>query len=115
MSKNCIFCKIVMGEILSRKVYENESVLAFKDMNPQAPVHIIVIPKKHISGLIAVSRKDVEILGYVQLAVVEIAKKIPEMENGFRLVNNCGTDGGQMIFHIHYHLLGGRAFTWPPG
>jgi histidine triad (HIT) family protein len=115
MSKNCIFCKIASGEILSHKVYDDEGIFAFKDINPQAPVHIIIIPKKHISGLDVVSVEDEQILGHIQVVVSKIAKQFPEMKNGFRLINNCGIDGGQTVFHIHYHLIGGRSFGWPPG
>lgn len=111
----CLFCRIAKGNIPSHKVYEDECVFAFKDINPQAPVHIVVIPKKHISGLDAVSNDDEGLLGHIQYVIVKIVKQFPEMKNGFRVINNCGYDGGQTIFHIHYHLLGGRVFGWPPG
>ncbi|MDR3275317.1 MAG: histidine triad nucleotide-binding protein [Endomicrobium sp.] len=115
MSDNCIFCKISKGEISSDKVYEDDKVFAFGDINPQSPVHIIIIPKKHISGLNAISEEDEIILGHIQIVASKIAKQFPEMDYGFRIVNNCGSDGGQTVFHIHYHLLGGRVFKWPPG
>jgi histidine triad (HIT) family protein len=115
MSENCIFCKIAKGEISSHKIYEDEVVFAFKDINPKAPVHIIIIPKRHIVSLGAVSCKEEQILGHIQIVASKISKQFKEMRNGFRLVNNCGVNGGQTVFHIHYHLLGGRAFGWPPG
>jgi len=115
MADNCLFCKISKGEIPSSKVYEDDKVFAFKDINPQAPQHIVIIPKKHISGLDNVSEEDKEILGHIQFAASKIAKSLPEFKNGFRVINNCGPDGGQTVFHIHYHLLGGRTFGWPPG
>jgi histidine triad (HIT) family protein len=115
MLQECIFCKIAKGEIPSNKVYEDDFVFAFRDINPQAPFHIVIIPKKHISGLNDISEDDISILGKLQLCVSKIAKQFNDMRNGFRLVNNCGHDGGQTVFHIHYHLLAGRVFGWPPG
>ena len=115
MSGNCLFCRIIRGEIISHKIYEDNKVLAFRDINPQAPIHIVVIPKKHISGLNVVLKQDERILGYIQVVISKISKQFPRMKNGFRVINNCGVDGGQTIFHIHYHLLGGRIFNWPPG
>ena len=115
MSDNCLFCKIAKGEIPSQKVYEDEKVFAFRDISPQAPLHVIIIPKKHISALSVVSASDDNILGHVQSAAAEIAKQFQETKNGFRVVNNCGADAGQTVFHIHYHLLAGRTFGWPPG
>jgi histidine triad (HIT) family protein len=115
MSDNCVFCKIATGDISSCKVYEDEEVLAFKDVSPQAPVHIIIIPKKHISKLNDVSNEDEKMLGHIQIVALKIANHFPEMKNGFRIVSNCGIDGGQIVLHIHYHLLGGRSFGWPPG
>ncbi|MCL1972850.1 MAG: histidine triad nucleotide-binding protein [Endomicrobia bacterium] len=115
MADNCLFCKIAKGEIPSRKVYEDETVFAFRDINPQAPVHIVIIPKKHIKDLNSLSEGDELIVGLVQAAAAKIALQFPEMKNGYRVVNNCGADAGQTVFHIHYHLLGGRSFCWPPG
>ena len=115
MSENCLFCKIISGDIPSQKVYEDEKVFAFKDINPQAPVHIVIIPKKHISALTDASQQDTEVLGYIQFVAAKLAAQFDEMKNGFRLINNCGPDGGQTVFHIHYHLIGGRIFGWPPG
>jgi histidine triad (HIT) family protein len=113
--EDCIFCKISKLEVPSNKVYEDEDVFAFRDINPQAPVHIIIIPKRHIMSFAEVKDDDFEILGKVQIAASKIAKRLTEMKNGFRIVNNCGPDGGQTVAHIHYHLLGGRVFSWPPG
>ncbi|MDR0800121.1 MAG: histidine triad nucleotide-binding protein [Endomicrobium sp.] len=115
MPRNCLFCKIAKGEIPSYKVYEDEKIFAFKDINPQAPIHILIIPKKHIIGLDTVLEEDEKILGNIQIVMSKIAKQFPEMKNGFRIVSNCGAAGGQTVLHIHYHLLGGRVFGWPPG
>jgi histidine triad (HIT) family protein len=115
MLEGCIFCKIGAGKISSHKVYDDEEVFAFKDVNPQAPVHVIIIPKRHISGLDVVTDEDGRILGHIQVVAAKIAKQFLEMKDGFRLISNCGVDGGQTVFHIHYHLLGGRLFGWPPG
>ncbi|MCL2484710.1 MAG: histidine triad nucleotide-binding protein [Endomicrobia bacterium] len=115
MSDNCLFCKIAKGAIPSQKVYEDEKVFAFRDINPQAPLHIIIIPKKHIGALCDVSLSDENVLGHIQFVASEIARQFPEAKNGFRIVNNCGADAGQTVFHIHYHLLAGRVFGWPPG
>ena len=115
MSGNCLFCRIIRGKIVSNRIYEDNKVFAFRDVNPQAPIHIIVIPKKHINGLNLVLEEDEGILGYIQIVISRISKQFAEMKNGFRVINNCGVDGGQTIFHIHYHLLGGRVFSWPPG
>lgn len=115
MSEDCLFCKIVKGEAKTEKVYEDDTVLAFKDINPQAPVHIVVIPKKHIKSLSEMTEEDKGLLGHIQYVISKIASDMEELRGGYRVVNNCGIEGGQTIFHIHYHLLGGRAFGWPPG
>ena len=115
MIKDCLFCKIAASQIPSDKIYEDELVYAFSDINPQAPIHIIIIPKKHIESLAVASKEDENLLGRIQIAASEIAKQFPEMKDGFRLVNNCGINGGQTVYHLHYHLLGGRALAWPPG
>ncbi|OEF96231.1 histidine triad nucleotide-binding protein [Desulfuribacillus alkaliarsenatis] len=116
MSKDCIFCKIVEGEIPSKKVYEDDMVLAFHDITPVAPVHVLIIPKKHISSILDIDESDAEnYIAKIHLAAKKIAKDLGIAENGFRLVNNCGDAGGQTVYHIHYHLLGGRNLSWPPG
>lgn len=110
----CIFCKIVNDEIPSEKVYEDNDILAFKDLNPAAPIHILIIPKKHISSLNDVKSEDIEILGKLLLTTSKIAKE-QGLSKGYRVVNNCGEDGGQTVDHIHFHLLGERKLQWPPG
>lgn len=113
---DCIFCKIAGGEIPSDKVYEDEEIVAFRDMNPQAPVHVLVIPKRHIASLDEVREEDAdkELLGHLLAKVKEIAASLG-LANGYRLVVNTGEDGQQTVQHLHFHLLGGRAMTWPPG
>lgn len=113
--ETCIFCKIVKGEIPSDKVFEDENILAFKDINPEAPVHIIIIPKKHISNLNEISEEDSKVIAGIMLAIKDIAKKLGIDNSGYRVVSNCGEDGGQTVSHIHFHLLGGRNLKWPPG
>ncbi len=109
----CIFCKIVDKSISSQIVYESADVLAFYDLNPQAPTHILIIPKKHVPKLSSASAEDVELLGKVQIAARDIAAKLKI--DDFRLVLNNGRKAGQSVDHIHYHLLGGRRMNWPPG
>lgn len=113
--EDCIFCKIVKGEIPSQKVYEDEKILAFRDITPQAPVHILIIPKKHLSNILEISSEDQSLLGSIQEAVVRITQQEGIDQKGFRLVNNCGVEGGQTVNHLHFHLLGGRNLGWPPG
>ena len=112
---DCIFCKIVKGEIPAQKVYEDEDILAFDDVNPQAPVHVLVIPKRHIETLNDLEAGDSELMGKVSLAASAIAKMRGLESSGYRLVTNCLADAGQAVFHIHTHVLGGRAMAWPPG
>jgi len=104
---DCIFCKIVNGEIPSSKVYEDDEILAFKDINPAAPVHILVIPKKHIASANELTVEDEALVGRMFTVIKKLAKEF-KLENGYRIVNNCGEDGGQEVKHIHFHLLGGR-------
>mgnify|MGYP004704261013 CR=1 FL=1 len=110
----CLFCKIVEREIPAKIVYEDDRVLAFEDINPQAPKHVLVIPKAHISSLDAADEEQVELLGYVQLASAKVARLLGISESGYRLISNCGSDGGQTVFHLHYHLVGGKSMGWPP-
>ncbi|WP_413853839.1 histidine triad nucleotide-binding protein [Candidatus Ruminimicrobium bovinum] len=112
--ENCIFCKIASGEIPANKVFEDDKVIAFNDLNPQAPVHILIIPKKHIASLADITEQDTELLGHIQQVASMLAKKM-NLVDGYRLVNNCGIDGGQTVLHLHYHLMGGRTFAWPAG
>jgi histidine triad (HIT) family protein len=112
---NCIFCKIVSGAIKADIVYEDNEVIAFNDIKPQAPVHILIIPKRHISRLSDLESADADVFGKLAIAANVIARKKMVVETGFRLVANCNKDAGQEVFHIHMHLLGGRKFSWPPG
>ena len=112
---SCLFCKIINKEIPSKIVYEDEYVLAFEDLTPQAPVHILIVPKKHISTLLDIQEEDNELIGRMFRAANAIAKEKGIAEKGFRAVMNCNREAGQTVFHIHLHLLGGRAMHWPPG
>lgn len=111
----CIFCRIGAREIPAEVVYEDDHVMAFKDINPQAPVHVLIIPKKHIPTLLDLAEDDATLLGKVYLAAQEIARKFGIAGDGFRVVANCGQAAGQTVFHVHFHLLGGRTMGWPPG
>lgn len=111
---DCIFCKIANKEFPTEFVYETEDLVAFKDISPQAPVHILIIPKKHISSLLEADESNVDIFGKIQLAAAKIARKLGIAQEGFRLVSNCGEHGGQTVHHLHYHLLGGKFMGWPP-
>lgn len=111
---DCVFCKIVNGQINASKIYEDDKVLAFKDLSPQAPVHILIIPKEHISSANDLTNKNSDIVGHIFLVAKDIAIS-QNLESGYRIVNNCGEDGGQSVNHLHFHLLGGRSMKWPPG
>jgi histidine triad (HIT) family protein len=111
--KDCIFCKIAAGEIQAQVIYKDEDVIAFKDLNPQAPTHILIIPIKHIESLAFSEEADALLLGKMQLAAAKIAKECGLKD--FRLVANNGKGAGQSVFHLHYHLMGGRRFLWPAG
>ncbi|SIS78660.1 histidine triad nucleotide-binding protein [Alicyclobacillus vulcanalis] len=111
----CLFCQLVAGEIPSNKVYEDDHVLAFHDIRPQAPVHILIIPKRHIESAQAVTPEDRETLGYLHSIIPNIASDAGVAEDGYRLVANIGRHGQQTVPHLHYHLLGGRQLGWPPG
>ena len=111
---DCVFCKIAEKEIPSNIVYEDDQIICFHDLEPQAPVHVLIIPKKHIASMDDVSADDQQLMGYIMTKVKEIAKTLG-LENGYRLVNNCGEDGYQTVKHLHFHLLGKRKMTWPPG
>ena len=112
---NCLFCKIISKEIPSDCVFENENMYAFRDINPQAPVHILIIPKTHISTLNDVDDNHKLLVGEILLTSKMLAEKEGIAENGYRTVFNCNKNGGQEVYHIHLHLLGGRKMTWPPG
>jgi histidine triad (HIT) family protein len=112
--ENCLFCKIVSGQIPSSKVYEDDKVLAFNDIDSKAPVHVLIVPKKHVASIAALEEGDYELAAHI----IHVAKDIAAskgLDNGFRLVANTGADGGQTVDHLHFHLLGGRIFGWPPG
>lgn len=112
---SCIFCKIINKEIPAKIVYEDEKVLVFYDINPQAPYHILVIPKKHISTLLDLQEEDKELIGYIYLIIKKIAQELGFAERGYRVVVNCKEEAGQTVFHVHFHVLAGRPMDWPPG
>jgi histidine triad (HIT) family protein len=112
---DCIFCKIANKEIPSSIVYEDDDVIAFNDLNPEAPVHILVIPKKHIESLNAATAEDQQLLGKILLTIPKIAAQQGIAQDGYRVVNNCGELGGQTVMHLHFHLMGGREMLWPAG
>jgi len=111
---DCLFCRIIRGEIPCRKVHEDDHVLAFEDIHPQAPTHVLVIPKRHFAGLKEAEAADAEIIGRCHLAAAQIARQ-RKIEQGYRTVLNVGPGAGQSVFHLHVHLLGGRPLMWPPG
>ena len=111
---DCVFCKIIAGTIPSKKVYEDDRVFAFEDINPGAPTHVLIIPKRHLEGLNKAKPEDAELLGYMQLIAAQIGRD-RGIEDGYRTVLNVGPRSGQSVFHIHLHILGGRDLKWPPG
>jgi histidine triad (HIT) family protein len=110
----CLFCRVIAGEVPAKKIYEDELVFAFEDINPQAPTHVLIVPKRHIRGLKEARMEDMDILGYSQLIAARIAKD-RGIEESYRTVYNVGPGAGQSVFHIHLHLIGGRNLAWPPG
>ncbi len=112
---DCLFCGIVNGDVKGEVVYQDSSVVAFKDINPKAPVHLLIVPRKHIATLLDVGQGDKGLLGDILFAANKLARDHGISQDGFRVVFNCGEGAGQSVFHIHLHLLGGRAMTWPPG
>ena len=113
--ESCIFCKIIRGEIPSRKVFEDDQLLVVEDITPQAPLHLLLVPKKHFVNCLDLAELDESLVGHVFSTAGEIARQKGFDESGFRIVQNNGTGAGQSVFHIHFHLLAGRAFAWPPG
>lgn len=111
----CLFCKIVDRTIQSTIVHESEQVLAFQDIHPQAPVHILVIPKRHVQSVQELERGDADLVGHLLQTCVKLAKEKGISESGYRIVTNSGPHAGQTVFHLHFHLLGGRPMSWPPG
>ncbi len=111
----CLFCRIIAGEVAGEIVHQDEKVIAIKDINPQAPLHLLLMPRKHIATLFEVGEEDKELLGHVFLVANLLAKNHGVAQGGFRIVVNCGPEAGQSVYHIHFHLLGGRSMKWPPG
>ena len=111
---DCLFCRIIRGEVPSRKVHEDDHVFAFEDVNPQGPTHVLVVPKKHIPGLKEATAEDSDLIGRCHLAAARIARD-RAIEHSYRTVLNVGPGSGQSVFHLHVHLIGGRKLSWPPG
>lgn len=111
---DCIFCKIASGEIPSTKIYEDDTVLGFKDLSPQAPVHVLLIPKTHITSVDDVTPENSAVVAHIFEVAAKLAKEFG-LSHGYRIVTNCGEDGGQTVKHLHFHMMGGRAFGWPAG
>jgi len=115
MAEDCLFCKIAAGEVPSTEVYSDEDIYAFQNINPAAPTHVLIIPRKHIERITDAEPEDAALLGRMMLAATEVARREGTADDGFRCVINCNAWGGQEIFHVHMHLLGGRQLGWPPG
>lgn len=115
MSEECLFCKIAAGDIPAKMVYEDEKLVVFHDINPQAPQHLLIVPRKHIRTTLDLTTADNELIGHIHQVAGKLAHDLGFADDGFRLVNNCNADGGQVVWHIHFHLLGGREMVWPPG
>lgn len=115
MSNDCLFCKIAAGEIPATQVYSDEHVIAFRDISPIAPQHILLIPRKHIQSVAALEAEDAQVMGHLMLKAKQVAEQEGFAQSGFRCVINTGDDGGQTVGHFHLHLLAGRHLTWPPG
>lgn len=112
---DCIFCKIAQGEIPTEKIYEDDKIVAFKDLNPQAPIHFLFIPKEHISSANELDEEHAPLVGEIFLAIAKVAKEYGFDESGYRIVNNCGEDGGQTVPHLHFHVFAKRKMEWPAG
>jgi histidine triad (HIT) family protein len=112
---DCLFCKMVSGEIPPDTVYEDDDILAFNDINPQAPTHVLIIPKTHIATLNDASTDDTRLMGRLSMVAAQLAGEAGFADDGYRVVMNCNSAGGQAVYHIHLHLLGGRSMSWPPG
>lgn len=113
--KECLFCGIIKGDVKGEIVYQDSSVVALKDINPKAPVHLLIVPRKHIATLLDLEKVDKGLIGDIFYVAAQLAKDQGISKDGFRVVVNCGAGAGQSVYHIHFHLLGGRALTWPPG
>ncbi|HJX09257.1 MAG TPA: histidine triad nucleotide-binding protein [Candidatus Binatia bacterium] len=112
---DCLFCGVVEGKIKGNIVYQDDSVVAFKDINPKAPVHVLIIPRRHVAGVLDLKADDGAVIGHIFEVAARLAREQGIAVSGFRVVVNSGADAGQSVFHLHYHLLGGRRMTWPPG
>ncbi len=112
---DCLFCKIIAGQIPGAIVYQDDRLVAFKDINPQAPMHVLIVPRRHIASLNELSSGDDALVGEMIRRAAALAKEHGHADRGYRTVFNCNADAGQTVFHIHLHVLGGRTFTWPPG
>ena len=112
---DCLFCGIIEGRVKGNLVYEDESVVAFKDIVPRAPVHVLIVPRKHIATLVELQRSDNLLIGEIFNVAGRLAQQFGIADTGYRVVVNCGADAGQTVFHLHFHLLGGRQMSWPPG
>ncbi|MCS7151538.1 MAG: histidine triad nucleotide-binding protein [Endomicrobia bacterium] len=113
--KNCIFCRIINKEIPSEIVYEDDDIIVFKDINPQAPIHLLIVPKQHIESINNIDKDSISILGKVFYVAKEVSSKFAVSEEGYRIVVNTGKNAGQEVLHLHFHFLAGRKFSWPPG
>ena len=113
--EECLFCRIVEGTLSSKKLYEDQDLFAIEDINPQAPTHILIFPKRHIVTSLDFTDDDKEMIGTIFLLANRLAKERGIAESGYRVTLNCNADGGQTIYHLHFHLMGGRRFRWPPG
>ncbi len=113
--EHCLFCGIVEGKVNASFVYRDQDIVAFKDINPKAPVHVLIIPRKHIPGVLDIEPGDAPLIGKIFHVAAKLARDLGVAESGFRIVVNSGADSGQSVFHLHYHLLGGRRMSWPPG
>ncbi|GAB6169641.1 HIT domain-containing protein [Clostridium carnis] len=112
---SCIFCSIIKGEIPCNKIYEDDKVLAFHDISPEAPVHFLVIPKEHIQSVNNINEENSDIISHIFIVINKLVRELNISESGYRIINNCGEDGGQTVNHIHFHVLGARELKWPPG
>jgi len=113
--KDCIFCKIINGEIPSKKIYEDDTVYAFYDITPEAPIHFLVIPKEHIESVNNLNSNNSHVVSHIFTVINKLAVELKIADTGYRIINNCGEDGGQTVKHIHFHVLAGRSLKWPPG
>ena len=113
--EDCIFCKIIKGELATELLYEDDQLVAFRDIDPQAPVHILLVTKEHIPTILDIEERKQGLIGHIYRVAAQLARENNVAETGYRLVSNCNKEGGQTVFHIHFHLLGGRSMQWPPG